>query len=167
MENRITNTTNLNAKKVLGANFLKNKFITICYVVLTVVFLSLAAYDMFKAGENFMVEVTVHVAFAFISVVFAVIIPLFSSYSWARKAKREFGSSNVQVEYQFTDINLRLLYDGKVIDKYDYRNIYKTIKKKNMFAIIGDRKLFIIDIDGFKKSNDLEKVEAYIKRFTK
>ena len=167
MENRITNTTHLNAKKVLSANFLKNKFITICYAVLTVIFLCLAAYDMFKAGEGYLAEVTVHVSFAFISIVFAVVIPLFSSYSWARKAKREFGSSTVQVDYQFTDINLRLTYDGKTIDKFDYRNIYKTITKKNMFVIIGDRKLFIIDIDGFKKANDLEKIEAYIKRFTK
>lgn len=166
MENKILNKTSLTGRKVLYANLLKNKFITWMYVILTVIFLGLAAYQLAVNTAN-SPQFVVHITFAFVSLVFAFVIPAFSAFSWRSRAKKNYGTTNMDVEYQFNDISLRLIYDGKVIDKFDYHDIYKTIKKKDLFLIVGSSKLFIIDINGFNKANALEKVEGYIKRFTK
>ena len=165
MENKILNKTSLTGRKVLYANLLKNKFISWMYAILTLIFLGIAAYEMAKDPELYKGQIIVHITFAFVSIIFAIVIPTFSAWSWKRRAKKNYGKTNMDVEYQFTDINLKLIYDGKVIDKFDYRNIYKTIKRKDLFVIVGSSKLFIVDINGFNKPNALEKVEGYIKRF--
>ena len=167
MENKIINKTSLSAGKVLKANLLKNKFITWMYIILAIIFTILAGYEFAKDADANMPQFTVHMTFAFVSLVLAFIIPAFSAFSWKRRYKKNYGTSIMDVEYQFTDINLRLVYNGQVIEKYDYHDIYKTIKHKDMFVIVGGSKLFVVDINGFNKANALEKVEGYIKRFTK
>ena len=167
MENRITNKTSLNAKKVLVANLLKNKFITIMYIILALVFLAMSVYEAHSDVVGMKSQIVLHASFFFISIFFAFAIPMYRCHIWKRDAKRNYGSSTIDVEYQFTDINFKLMYKGETIDKFEYRNIYNVIQRKNLMVIVGSNKLFIIDIDGFKKDTEFARIQGYIKRFTK
>ena len=161
------NKTTLNAKKVLIANLLKNKFITILYVILAFIFLGISIYETASDALELKSQIAVHIAFFLISMIFAFAIPLYRTYTWKKEAKRNYGSTTVDVDYQFTDINFRMYHNDKVIEKYDYHNIYNVIKRKNLMIIVGSSKLFVVDIDGFKNEAQLARVEEYIKRFTK
>ena len=51
--------------------------------------------------------------------------------------------------------------------KVEYRDIYRIYRSKKLMVITLRKNYLIIDLDGFLKPNDEEKVTAYLKRAKK
>lgn len=167
MENRIINHTRLNAGKVFRAEMLRNKLIASLYALVFLFFMVLVVYESLQGDPALQAQILSHLLLAFISLIFIFIFPLIAVFSWLRKAKKIYGTNDVELEYRFSDVALRSGYQGTQTTKFEFFNILKYVESKKLLVLITKDGAIAIDKDGFKNQNEYKRVLEYLKRFCK
>lgn len=166
MQAKIINDTSLTIKDMMVANFLNNRFICITYTILFVIFGGSALF-VYISGANFTFGQTLMTILLLAICLFAgTLYPVFASIYWYFKYKRKYKVTNQELEYEFFDIYMKVHNKTLNMDtKVDYRHIRKKIEtKKYLLLTLKYSSFILINKNGFKKENDLDKLKAYLKR---
>ncbi len=172
MEAKVINKTRLDFKLIVRGNFLSNRFMTILYGILSLIFVYMVIngviyYQRTNDPELFM-QLIFEVCMLVFSLAVAFLWPLLKALYLKHKINKHYHTDHQDIEYYFNDLNMRIVNELEGTNtKVEYRDIYRIYRSKKLMVITLRKNYLIIDLDGFLKPNDEEKVTAYLKRAKK
>lgn len=166
MQAKIINDTTLDRKKMVIATFLNNRFICITYSLLFVAFGTISLFAYFSGQIVDKAQLMLTGLLLFICLVVGILYPFIASLNWGYRYKKKYGVQTQDLEYHFFDIYMKIYNKSLDLEsKLEYRRIRKKVETKKYILLAFDRNAFVfVDKSGFRKDNDLEKLEAYFKR---
>ena len=164
MDAKIVSKVTLDFKLILRAQFLKNRFISIFYSVLFVIFgfmsLNIALNNSLSANELY-----VDIALVLLCAGVAWGYPLISALIWKIRTKKKYGVDRLELEYQFFDLSLKVNnLTNKTSTKLDYRAISRINKSKHLLILNYSSKIYIVIDKDQMKERQLERLMDYLKR---
>lgn len=164
MEPKVINKTDLDLKMMIRAQFLSNRFMSVIYGVFAV-FFAFALISSLSSKEVLFNQILFQALMIVFSLFISVLWPIGRSLMLHHKVKKIAKSNHQDLEYHFYDLHCRLIerQTDKTI-KISYNGIRRIAKTKRLMVIIFKGGYAVVDLEGFLRPNDKDKVFAWLKR---
>ena len=164
MDAKITSKVTLDFKLILRAQFLKNRFISIFYSVLFVLFALMSLYIALNSDPSIQ-ELIIDVALVLLCAAVAWGYPFLSALIWRIKTKKKYGVDQLEVEYQFYDLSLKITnLTNKTSTKLDYRAISRINKSKHLLILNYSPKIYVVIDKDQMTAKEIDRLNDYLKR---
>lgn len=164
MEPKVINKTFLDLKMMIKAQFLTNRFMSVIYGVFAV-FFTIALFTSLSSETVLINQILFQALMVVFSLFISLIWPLLRSLMMYHKVKKNTKSDHQDLEYHFYDLYCRLIdHQADKTLKINYNSIQRIAKTKQMMIITFKGGYTVIDLGGFLRPNDKEKVFAWLKR---
>ena len=164
MDAKVKTHVTLDFKLILRAQFLKNRFITIFYSILFVLF-AFISLGVIRAGDRDLYNIVLDIMLTILCAIVGFGYPVFSAFLWKIRTKKKYGTDKLELEYHFYDLSLRVENKtAKIATKLDYRAISRLNQSKHLLILNYSPKVYVVIDKDQMNAKDIEKVLDYFKR---